>query len=872
MSDDEDLLTASFAIRRRGGPGAATHSVASTAAAPSRKSQTPEVRMAREPRREAADERRREAAITNVTGARRAARSLALEGIAARNKLSVAAVTSPQSSAHEAATGAAVEPPASLAVAYEEASALHAAGGDAEPQLAAWRVVFALGMLEARRAEAAGASGADERDRALRAQMTALSRQAMLLAPAGHTRKAIACLEEVVRLSGLLARRDRVTLRNCVQVLHRAAELRVSIGSTERARAHLVAAAAIVRKLAPQPPPSGAQDAAVAATAETETLEAVVAQPSATATADTPNAPPDTSAVPSDAAVSSNPPAAGGASTVHAAAAVAEAFTSEAPVAPLAVAAAKPHANAASTSTDTGSAKDGERVTPPSSSAAARAGGTASVAKLFAVPSDASAAYFAVTSGMEALMLRGDAAPLVSILHRSLLGGEAGAAAALLPRYVVPSLGVTPLMAACAADAADLVTRLLVVPSSAKAVRAAVVETRDLRGNNAIMHAAGRGAHAALDAALCALLRDASAAASLPAAAAQPLAAEQAAAASVEAVLGIQPLALAKYTEGVRVRLLASVADPQRYLREGRPAKRAASGSTAATGAAASTAVTPQTLLPFAPQLDPRAFASYLQQQQQQQLQLQQQQMMVASAWAAAASNRHQGQLACSSPQQEQHHQRTALGAKSQASVAAVGRPRNASAPVPDTSVPAAAAAAARQGGDGQARPVVVVQRGLVDSADAAATQAQSGGPQPRNGAPVRERQLERMALDPPSSSPLLQELELADDKQKQSAAWDQFAANEELFGVRADSFREDLYTSKLEASTFTPAQVAAAEALAAEILARGGGGDGDAPDTNADGNEEARFSAVHGVRDHDGAFTDAGVARRERGGRGRGK
>ena len=827
--------------------------------------------MAREPRREAADERRREAAITNVTGARRAARSLALEGIAARNKLSVAAVTSPQSSAHEAATGAAVEPPASLAVAYEEASALHAAGGDAEPQLAAWRVVFALGMLEARRAEAAGASGADERDRALRAQMTALSRQAMLLSPAGHTRKAIACLEEVVRLSGLLARRDRVTLRNCVQVLHRAAELRVSIGSTERARAHLVAAAAIVRKLAPQPPSSGAQDAAVAATAETETLEAVVAQPSATATADTPTAPPDTSAVPSDAAVSSNPPAAGGASTVHAAAAVAEAFTSEAPVAPLAVAAAKPHANAASTSTDTGSAKDGERVTPPSSSVAARAGG-ASVAKLFAVPSDASAAYIAVTSGMEALMLRGDAAPLVSILHRSLLGGEAGAAAALLPRYVVPSLGVTPLMAACAADAADLVTRLLVVPSSAKAVRAAVVETRDLRGNNAIMHAAGRGAHAALDAALCALLRDASAAASLPSAAVQPLAAEQAAAASVEAVLGIQPLALAKYTEGVRVRLLASVADPQRYLREGRPAKRAASGSTAAAGVAASTAVTPQTSLPFVPQLDPRAFASYLQQQQQQQLQLQQQQMMVASAWAAAASNRHQGQLARPPAQQEQHQQRTAQGAESQAPVAAVGRPRNPSAAVPDTSVPAAASAAARQGGDGQARPVVVVQRGLVDSADAAATQAQSGGPQPRNGAPVRERQLERMALDPPSSSPLLQELELADDKQKQSAAWDQFAANEELFGVRADSFREDLYTSKLEASTFTPAQVAAAEALAAEILARGGGGDGDAPDTNADGNEEARFSAVHGVRDHDGAFTDAGVARRERGGRGRGK
>ena len=50
--------------------------------------------------------------------------------------------------------------------------------------------------------------------------------------------------------------------------------------------------------------------------------------------------------------------------------------------------------------------------------------------------------------------------------------------------------------------------------------------------------------------------------------------------------------------------------------------------------------------------------------------------------------------------------------------------------------------------------------------------------------------------------------------------AWDQFAANEALFGVKSDTYRPELYTSALDASKYTPQQIAAAERLAAEILA----------------------------------------------------
>jgi hypothetical protein len=82
---------------------------------------------------------------------------------------------------------------------------------------------------------------------------------------------------------------------------------------------------------------------------------------------------------------------------------------------------------------------------------------------------------------------------------------------------------------------------------------------------------------------------------------------------------------------------------------------------------------------------------------------------------------------------------------------------------------------------------------------------------------------------------------------------FDQFEANERKFGLRA-TFDETQYTSKLDASAFTPAQLAAAERIEAEILAAEAGGNahvreerGQAAEGEGlgDGDEEAKFSAV---------------------------
>lgn len=119
----------------------------------------------------------------------------------------------------------------------------------------------------------------------------------------------------------------------------------------------------------------------------------------------------------------------------------------------------------------------------------------------------------------------------------------------------------------------------------------------------------------------------------------------------------------------------------------------------------------------------------------------------------------------------------------------------------------------------------------------------------------------------------------------KTAAAWDQFAANASLFGVGsgapagaagASSFPAELYTSKIDLSRYTPKQLAAAEALAAEIATGGAGaaeGDGSDGGEDADGDEEARFSAVKGkgaaasgparaAAAAGDSFTDAGVAK----------
>ena len=86
----------------------------------------------------------------------------------------------------------------------------------------------------------------------------------------------------------------------------------------------------------------------------------------------------------------------------------------------------------------------------------------------------------------------------------------------------------------------------------------------------------------------------------------------------------------------------------------------------------------------------------------------------------------------------------------------------------------------------------------------------------------------------------------LTDDKHDR--AWDQFATNEQKFGVK-NTYDENLYTTRLEKHTLTPDQIAKAERLASEIERKGpvqaraalgdGGDDGE--------DEEARYSAVIG-------------------------
>jgi PAB1-binding protein PBP1 len=101
----------------------------------------------------------------------------------------------------------------------------------------------------------------------------------------------------------------------------------------------------------------------------------------------------------------------------------------------------------------------------------------------------------------------------------------------------------------------------------------------------------------------------------------------------------------------------------------------------------------------------------------------------------------------------------------------------------------------------------------------------------------------------------------------KGSKAWDQFAANEALFGVRA-GFPEAAYTTTLNLAAFTPEQLARADALVASIAAGGAGADDDAGSEGSGADEEARFAAVRRPTAGAGAaradaFTDAGVAAR---------
>merc|ERR1719163_1400709 len=82
------------------------------------------------------------------------------------------------------------------------------------------------------------------------------------------------------------------------------------------------------------------------------------------------------------------------------------------------------------------------------------------------------------------------------------------------------------------------------------------------------------------------------------------------------------------------------------------------------------------------------------------------------------------------------------------------------------------------------------------------------------------------------------------DDSTQDHVAWDQFAVNEKQFGVKT-TYREDLYTTKLDMSKISHSQREAAERIAKEIEQ---GGQAYQEEDAVGDDEEAIHSAVLGT------------------------
>jgi hypothetical protein len=93
---------------------------------------------------------------------------------------------------------------------------------------------------------------------------------------------------------------------------------------------------------------------------------------------------------------------------------------------------------------------------------------------------------------------------------------------------------------------------------------------------------------------------------------------------------------------------------------------------------------------------------------------------------------------------------------------------------------------------------------------------------------------------------------------------WDQFAVNEKQFGVKS-TYREDLYTTRLDYTKISKAQQEAAERIAKEIES---GGQAYQEEDAIGGDEEAIHSAVLGTGGYEGVSNTHG----SHGGRGKGK
>jgi hypothetical protein len=810
------------------------------------------------------------------------ARAIALGGLEAvrQAELRTEAIDVTSSSAVPAAAARAeAADMASLRAAYAQAVGVDSsASPDRDSELKAWGLVFGIaqGIVDA----AEGAASGGEVESAYRAQMTSLTRQAAIYESQGLLRSAINALERIVELAGSgSVGRDAATLRGVGSVARRLAELNARIGNVDKSRHYITLAASLSKQL---PASSGAGPKAAGPAAAAPSDEGALSdEASSVSPAGAAEVLDGGARKPEHASLGSDIPAESGVS--EAAEGLSRATASAAPVADAALTAAVPPAVEAAPVPP--SAAESNPVAPAAAEVAAAADVPTPTPQWPSFPESDTSPPAVFTRLMTRAMFHGDFEPLKATLNRSLLGD--GTASATL-RLQMPGFRVTALMAAAAGDRPDIVRRVLGLYAPAEAPLQ-VVGVRDAAGNNALAHALHLGQLRALDELLRCAASHAPVAAAAPAASSTNLLPLSTLGLSVAQVTGAPAPA--------QTQLRAFCGSPARYLAEykppleGGPAAPARPPAAAVGGVGCGAAGAPPLRgMPLPPAL---AFA------------LAAHQARTAALMLSAAAATGARMAAAQAPAPTASHAPAAAAPAGQKPAAApVGQKPAVSAPAPKPApaparpaahaVPAAAPAPAagadawtsapRKGGrGGKAAAASAQASGATTKAGSRSAPAPAGTARQSSNVSIaaREGKLAGRELQPfafgGEGSGSLGGLEDGGEKQggrggegkgSGGRAWDQFAANEALFGVRA-GFPEAAYTTTLNLAAFTPEQLARADALVASIAAGGAGADDEAgSDGSETGDEEARFSAVRrpatkAEAARADAFTDAGVAAR---------
>lgn len=725
--------------------------------------------------------RAHEAAVHTLVRRHEHVRELAVSGVAAADQAAQRELPPDPTCRPRAPTRPPPLPEMSLQHAYEAAIALEASlrapptpSDAATPGdvLKSWQLLYGVAAVSLTR------PGCDAQA-AYRAQMTALSRQSVLLEGQGSLRAAIRALEATVELSAKLTR-DAPLLKMTAAVLRRAAALHAAVGGIDHARRCLTTAAAmeyeVVHGVRPDAPSSDAAAgvepavAAVTAVAEAPPVEAEVPDVA-------PVAPPVEIVQPSLVEVAQP-------------AAVDEAPQ---PTAPLTL----PVYDAADMSAEA-----------------------------------------VLSRVLVAAMFSNNFDPLVSLLNKALLG-DSKATDAL--KSSLQPLNVTPLMVAASADRADVVRRIIAsLPRSS--VISHVLTLRDVSGHNAIAHAIVRSAVRALDELLRAVNN---AGFGLPPLPTSEPASPAAAFSHACAALGVPATAQSSMSASVEDQMRMFTMDAAAYVRDFRPPVLAA-------------ALTPPPAPVYTPPPLPSGPPPYAMMPPALTYALH------SMAWAQAAA---------------------LMTALSQAS-----------APPPLPTGPAPVRAAASAAAAPPPAPAAASSRG------GAATATRGRGAAAASGM-GRKAPLQPYVAPVDASVSHIVDTPLDAEAASRAAArapgWDQFDENKRLFGVTA-SFPAEKYTSRLDMASFTPEQVAAADAIAAAIAgddrvanahvreerqqgrsvaaasaATPAGGEA----ARVEDDDEGKFSTVArragtsaGAAAATDTFTDAGIARGGRRGRGGGR